>query len=70
MFPALSLIHILLELSYLGYDCLEHFTFLKDYLTPQQVRETCARHGTSMSALYALSLIHILFSRGRTARCN
>ena len=42
-----------LELSYLGYDCLENFTFLKGYLTPQQVRETCARHGTSMSALYA-----------------
>lgn len=41
-----------MELTYLGYEYLENFTFLKDYLTPVQVRETCARYGGKISALY------------------
>ena len=41
-----------MELTYLGYEYLENFTFLRDHLTPAQVREICARNGGKISALY------------------
>lgn len=31
-----------MELTYLGYEYMENFTFLRDHLTPAQVREICA----------------------------
>lgn len=41
------------ELAYLGYEYLENFTFLRDHLTPGQVRKICGEYGILISALYA-----------------
>lgn len=40
------------ELSYLGYDYLENFTFLKRHFTSSEVKKICNQYGVSMSALY------------------
>ena len=40
------------ELSYLGYDYLENFPYLKKHFTPDEVIKICDQYGVSMSALY------------------
>ncbi len=41
------------EISYLGYDVLENWTFVQRFFTAEEVKELCARYGTKLVGLYA-----------------
>lgn len=40
------------ELSYLEYDYLENFPFIRRHFTASEVKKICSQYGVSMSALY------------------